>query len=185
MTKRVIVAAGMICLAVGCTKKPEELGGKNSPSSSDKDNKFITTAAEADMTEIQTGEMADKQSMSPEVKAYGKMIVEDHKKATAEVAKAATAVGATPPPELDSEHMKIVDDVKGKTGSDFDKAFIDDQIKAHKEALDAAMDEQKDGTNPQVKELATALIPTLQKHLSDAKGLKEKMSDATTKPVGM
>jgi putative membrane protein len=176
MTKRMIVAAGMICLAVGCTKKPEELGGQNSPVSSDKDNKFITTATEANMTEIKTGEMAEKMSPDTAVQDFGKKLVADHEAATKEVEK------------LDTEHMDLVKNVESKTGNDFDKEFLDKQVKAHKEALKAAEDEQSDGKNQQVKDLAKTMIPMLQDHLTTAESLQaklEKTGSATTKPAGM
>jgi putative membrane protein len=185
MTKQLMVVGGMLILAVGCSKKAEDLGGKSSPSISTEDNKFLTAVTESNLTEIRSGQDATTMSQNAEIKKFGKTLSEDHDKAGKEVKAVADKVGFTAPTELDESHKSTVESLAKKTGTDFDKAFLEDQIKGHKDAIDAANDEISKGSNADVKALATKLLPTLQGHLKMADELKTQMdmsTGATTMP---
>ncbi|MFX5046147.1 DUF4142 domain-containing protein, partial [Acinetobacter baumannii] len=48
---------------------------------SEQETKFAIDAANGSMAEIQLGEMARSKSNTPEVKEFGRMMIEDHSKA--------------------------------------------------------------------------------------------------------
>jgi putative membrane protein len=186
MTKKLIVAAGILSLAVGCSKKADDLGGKSSPNIAADDNKFLTAVTESNLTEIKTGQAAEQMSKNEKIKDFGKMLAKDHEAAGKKVAAVAAKVGFTPPTELDSSHQSMVDELNKKTGFDFDKAFIKDQIKGHEDTIKVTEDEANNGKNADVKQLATELLPTLREHLVKAKELDDQIKTsegATTNPM--
>jgi putative membrane protein len=174
MTKRILAAAGLLCLIAGCgSSTAKDLGGKASPQLSDRDNQYMTTVTEANTAEIQMSQTALGVSQSDAVKKFARKMIDDHTAAAAQVRELAAAVGFAPPTMLDSDHQRMVDGLKGKTGADFDKVYIMDQVDAHEAAIKATEDEANNGSNQQVKNLANELLPTLKQHLAMAKQLRD------------
>jgi putative membrane protein len=102
-------------------------------------------------------------------------MIDDHRSAEGKVGSLAAEKGVALPSKLDSAHQDMVDDLKTKSGLEFDKAFIDDQVKAHKDTIEADKDEANSGTDPQVRALAGDLLGTLRMHLSMAEKLQNGM----------
>ena len=178
MFKKMISAAGLICLIAGCSQNANDLGGKKSDQLTDKDNSFLTTVAVVNMTEIQTSQLALTNSQSDPVKKFASEMISDHQKATSQADAVGTGIGFASPTMLDSSHQDMVNDLKLKMGGDFDKTYIGDQVKAHEATIAAAEDEANNGSNQQVRNLATQLLPTLKMHLAMAQTLKSSMATA-------
>ena len=65
------------------------------------------------------------------------------------------------------------DALKGKKGADFDRAYVDDEVKAHQQVLDT-IDNQllPNAQNPELKQLITSVRPVIAQHLDHAKQLQ-------------
>lgn len=135
---------------------------------------FVTKAAIANMFEIKTSELAVKTSKNADVLAFAKMMIKDHTAAGKkfETAVAATS-GLTPPAALDDDHQKKLDDLATKTGTDFDKAYVDIQQSAHSEAVSLFDDYSKNGKDAALQTFATNTLPTLQAHKDKIDAFKE------------
>ena len=126
---------------------------------------FATKAAIANMFEIDTSKLAIKTSKNADVLAFAKKMVADHTKAGAAFKTAVGKVsGVTAPTALDDDHQKKLDDLKTKTGDDFDKAYISAQKDAHSDAVSLFDNYAKNGTDPTLKAFAADTLPTLQAH---------------------
>ena len=64
-------------------------------------------------------------------------MVQDHQKTSSELKALVDSgkVKAKLPTALDSEHQKLLDDLKVKNGKDFDQGYDQIQVKAHREAV--------------------------------------------------
>ena len=176
MTKRFIAATAALCLAAGCaSQSTEELGGQKSATLSKMDNMYFRDAAQSDMTEIQTSDMALQTSTNDQVKQFAQHMRNQHMQISAQAKALAMAKGATPPTMLDEKHEALVKSLQGKTGSDFDQAFVNLQIDAHQDAINLNRDEADNGNDPEVKNAAQNLLPELRSHLNQAKTLKDGM----------
>lgn len=135
---------------------------------------FVTKAAIANMFEIKTSEQAVKTSKNADVLAFARMMIKDH---TAAGEKFKTAVGVTsgltPPAALDDDHQKTLDDLATKTGTDFDKAYVDIQQSAHADAVNLFDDYSKNGKDAALQTFATETLPTLQAHKDKIDAFKE------------
>lgn len=132
----------------------------------DTPQQFADKAAVANLFEIETSKLAVKTSKNKDVLAFANKMITDHTKAgTAFKAAVGKATGVTPPAEkLDEAHQKKLDDLKTKTGEDFDKAYIDAQQDAHDEAVSLFDSYANNGEDAALKAFAAETLPTLKAH---------------------
>lgn len=130
---------------------------------------FIKTVPSANEFEIESSKLAEQQATDADVKAFAKQMITDHTKA-GEDFKAALAQGqttsATAPsgPALQPKEQKMLDELKGASGDQFQAKYIEMQTNAHKEAVALFSGYAKSGDDPAMKEFAKKTLPTLQMH---------------------
>jgi putative membrane protein len=100
--------------------------------------------------------------------------VKDHQKTTAELKKLVDSgrAQAKLPTALDSDHQQMLDELKGKTGKDFDQSYDQIQVKAHEDAVALFEAYAREGDNADLKKWAAATLPHLKQHLKMAQKLK-------------
>jgi putative membrane protein len=134
---------------------------------------FANAAAASDAFEIATSQLAKTSAKAPAVKTFASHMIEAHTASTASLKAAAASAkpAIAPDPALTADQQRQLDALKGKTGADFDKAYADAQVAAHQKTLDTLKGYSASGDVPQLKALATKMIPTVTAHLNAAKGL--------------
>lgn len=173
---RTLLAAGFFGLMVGCSQSMEDLGGKPSPSLTAKDNDFFKTITIANETEIQSSQVALTQSSNQDVRNFAQHMIDDHRMAEQKVGAFASDKNIVLPTRLDSDHQSMVDDLKTKSGADFDQAYLKLQVQAHKDTISSDEDEANNGNDPAVKALAGDMLGTLKHHLQMAESLQQGQS---------
>ena len=134
--------------------------------SSKKDDKdFVLEAASGGMMEVELGSISQTNAASSKVKMFGKMMVNDHSKANAELKSIASKNNIALPTIPQEKHKMHIDDLKSKKGADFDKAYVDMMVDDHKEDISKFEDEANNGKNAEVKAFASKTLPVLKKHL--------------------
>lgn len=147
------------------------------------DTEFAVKAADASMLEIQLGELAQQKGSSPEVKSLGKMMVDDHSKASEELKALAQTKNISLPSTLSEDCQKKYNDIAEKTGQDFDEAYTEAMVKGHKDNIDNFKKEAEKGDDPDLKSWAAGKVSTLEHHLDMAQSA-EKAVDDTKKSTG-
>lgn len=135
--------------------------------------KFAVKAANAGMTEVQLGKIAEEKSTSKGVKEFGAMMVKDHTKANDELKTLAAAKNITLPAAVSDEMQNHIADLNKKTGKDFDKDYVDMMVTDHKNVIDAFEDAAKNSKDSAFKKFAVKTLPTLYKHLGAAKAIQK------------
>lgn len=135
---------------------------------------FAVKAADAGMTEVTLGKMAEKRATVKDVKDYGAMMVKDHTKAGDELKSIAAQKNITLPSAPGDEMQKHIDNLSKETGKDFDKDYIGQMIKDHKDAVDLFKDASLNSKDSTMKEFAAKTLPTLQMHLDKAQEIAKK-----------
>ncbi len=132
---------------------------------------FVTAATIANMYEIEAGKIAEQRAQSPEVKAMAKMIVADHTKIGQDMAAAVKASGAnvTPPTTMDQRRKGMIDNLKAAGDSDFDLAYLHQQLAAHMEADNLLKNYRDHGDNETLKAAAGKTAPIVEHHLDEVK----------------
>lgn len=134
---------------------------------------FVKKAAVGGMFEVQSSELALQKATDSKVKEFAKMMVTDHQAANDKLKSTVqSAQLPSPPTELDAKHKKIMDKLQSASGRAFDRAYIDAQLKAHKEAVELFSNYAKKGQNKELQDFAQQTLPTLEQHLKQVRSLE-------------
>jgi putative membrane protein len=131
------------------------------------ENAVIDQLHAANVLELAAAKLAIKNAESRDVRRYGEHLLRDHTKADRELTTVAKRNGAK---LADVDNAKI-DDLKGRRGTDFDRAFLDMMIRDHQASIDTVRSAQNQAQNPDIKALLNKTLPTLEKHEQDAQQL--------------
>jgi putative membrane protein len=139
-------------------------------------DQFLMQAAAGNQFEIDSSKLAISKTKSEQVKAFANQMVTDHGQAAGKMKQAVTdAKAKAPADKLDAKHQAIVDDLKKRDSTAFDKAYVDAQMQAHVETVALFESYAKRGDNARIKAFATEMLPTLRTHLDHVKKLKSSM----------
>lgn len=134
------------------------------------DLNMMRDMAYSNISEIETGKLAQSKSQSAEVKKYAQQMIDDHTKAQAELQKLADSKGVNLPTEPDKKHQAMAKKMEGMSGEEFDRMYMKQGgVKDHQKTLKLLQKAQKDAKDPDVKALATKMTPTVEEHLKMAK----------------
>jgi putative membrane protein len=169
MRKTLILAAGCgLFASVALAQTPPAATG--APAVQD----FVNKVAISDMFEIQSSQLALAKQADADTKPFAEKMVQDHQKTSSELKALVDGgkVKATLPTALGSEHQKMLDELKSKSGKEFDSSYDQIQLKAHRDAVALFDAYAKGGDNPELKGWAGKTLPHLKEHLSMAEKLK-------------
>jgi putative membrane protein len=136
---------------------------------------FMKEAAIGGLTEVELGKLASTKAVNAEVKKFGQMMVDDHSKANAELKALAAKKNITLPTEPDSSHKSTIDELKGESGANFDKEYVDEMVDDHEKDVAEFEKQAQNSPDPDVKAFAAKTLPTLKKHLDAIKAIEAKM----------
>jgi putative membrane protein len=151
-----------------------ETANSNKPAMGD-DFDFMTTAELAGLAEVELGKLAQTKAQNAEVKKFAAMMVTDHTKAGDELKAFGKKKDFKPATEMDSAHKATMEKLKGLSGAEFDKAYVDAMIDDHEDAVDLFEGQAKDGKDAELKAFAAKTLPTLQSHLKMINDIKAKL----------
>jgi putative membrane protein len=138
------------------------------------DANWAVEVANAGMTEVELSKLAQDKATSQRLKDFANMMVTDHTKAGDQLKQLAASKNITLPAGLSDKSQKKLDDLNKKTGADFDKAYRDDMLDDHKDAVDKFQKASNDLKDADLKSFATQTLPTLQMHLDSIKAITGK-----------
>jgi len=171
VAKRILIAGGAIvlCLLTGGVWESARAANAHS---------FVEKATIGNQFEIESSRIALQQSQNDDVKNLAQEMVDDHTKCGEDLRKLVAEKNpdeTQPTMQMDATHQKMLDKLKATKGADFDKLYVKDQQKAHKEAISLYKGYANDGDNPDLKAFAAQTLPTLQQHQSDVNGVAKSI----------
>jgi putative membrane protein len=142
------------------------------------DRKFMREAASGGKAEVELGQLALQKASSDDVKKFGQRMVDDHSKANDQLKQIAASEGVNLPSGLNAKDEATKDRLSKLSGEQFDKAYMADMLKDHKNDIAAFQKEKSTGHDPQVKDFAAQTLPTLRDHLKEAESIAPKVLQA-------
>jgi putative membrane protein len=114
------------------------------------DKSFIKDATEGSQAEINFAKLALAKSKDPNVRKFAERMITDHSKLIAEMRPFTLKydVKASGEPILD--HAKY-EELKMKSGTDFDRAYVEAMVKDHNDDLNDFIKEENSTSDPQLK----------------------------------
>jgi putative membrane protein len=133
---------------------------------------FAQLTANSDAYEIQASELAATRAARQEVKDFAAIMVRDHNQTTQQLASwAQTNDMAAPTPAVSAEQQRMIDQLRGLNGEQFDDAYIDQQTEAHEQAVEAFNNYAQNGEAGPLRDWAQNTLPKLREHLTHVEGL--------------
>jgi putative membrane protein len=152
------------------------------PALSDANNVAFLDGANA--TDSAAGKIATTKGTSADVKSFGAEMVKDHhalRVAGLDFAKKQNITPEPPPgdnskADADAYIQSLNDTPKGAA---WDKAYIDHEVTAHEQVLQAATNAKNTTQNVELKALIDKAAPVVQHHLDRAKDIQKKLAPTT------
>jgi putative membrane protein len=125
------------------------------------------------------GALAVKKGTNADVKSFGRLMMGEHHALRAEGRQLVKKLNVTPQApanfDLPDKQRSAMTDLSGKSGADFDKAYIDHEVAYHQQVLETAQKALGDAQNADLKNLIQRAAPVIQKHLDRAKEIQKKL----------
>jgi putative membrane protein len=138
---------------------------------------FLTAAAQSDEFEVKEGRMAEMHGKSAKVREMGAMMVKAHTETTEMVKAAARKAGMPPmaPPGLDAGQQQMIAALAATHGADFDRTYVDQQLKAHHMALGVMSAYAMNGPPGPIRNAAAKIVPVIKSHIVKFQALQGMM----------
>lgn len=135
------------------------------------DATFIKHAADANMTEIQLGKIAQDNSQDQAVKDFGARMVKDHTNAEDQLKPIAEKMNVAIPDHVSKAHQELIDKVSKMKGAEFDKEYDPAMVKDHKKVIAMFEKAKSNVKDADLRKFAEDTLPVLHEHLDMAKKL--------------
>ncbi len=128
------------------------------------------------MFEIQSSELAKEKAGQSGVKTFADHMVQAHEKTSSELKSLVQSgkVRAELPTQMDELHAQELDALRQMNGPQFEFAYKNMQLKAHRDAITLFTSYIENGDNPELKQWAASTLPALKEHFSMAQELDER-----------
>lgn len=134
--------------ALGTLLAGGTLQAQNATSS---DKTFVKNALEGSLAEVNFAKLALQKSQDKNVRGFATKMIHDHEMLIAEMKPLAKEMGVKVPSGAPlSDHAKYME-LKMKSGTDFDRAYVEAMVKDHHDDLSAFLDEGSKTSDPQLK----------------------------------
>ena len=144
----------------------------------------LSQLAAANKLEIQQAQAAAKKATTPTVRQYAQQLLKDHKanaQKLQQVAKQAGVTLADTGAQTTTESQSAtMGELEGKSGKEFDQAFIAAQITAHEQNIDKIRNQLLPSTDqPAVRDYLQQTASAMEGHLASAKQLQQDLGGAS------
>lgn len=140
---------------------------------------FLREAAQADMAEVQLGQLAQQKASSPEVKQFAERMITDHTQNQDQLKQVAEQVSYTLPGDVAPKDKATEERLEKLSGKTFDHVYMQYMVKDHTRDVAKFKAESQTASTPAVKSYASQTLPTLESHLKDAKGIEPQTARTT------
>ena len=151
---------------------------RGAPAGAPSTDAFLRQAAQSDRFEIAEGHAALKMARNAEIKAFARQMIHDHTASSAQLKAAAARahIAMPPPPPLSAEQQrKIGETSKMAPMGGFDGDYVNDQVMAHRQALELMSAYAAHGSSAAVRAAAGKIVPVVRGHLSMIEAIQRKM----------
>lgn len=126
-------------------------GALHAQKTTSSDKTFVKDSMEGSLAEVNFAKLALQKSQDKNVREFATKMIHDHEMLISEMKPVAREMGVKVPSGAPlSDHAKYVE-LKMKSGTDFDRAYVEAMVKDHHDDLQTFVDEESKASNPQLK----------------------------------
>jgi putative membrane protein len=150
------------------------------PAVSKGDQNLMQDIAHANLSEIEAGQLALKQSKNDQVKSFAQKMIDDHTLAQKELEQLAQAKGAILPTEPDIKHKAELKTLSALEGDKFDKMYLSQGgVSDHKSTHKMLLKAEKKAKDADLQAYLKKTLPVVDQHLSLAQESSAKKSSSS------
>jgi putative membrane protein len=159
---------------------PENSGAHASMNLNDQQIATITEAVHS--AEIEQARLAQQKSNNEQVRQFAAMMIEQHTQARQKQSALSSREETSPLSErLTTQSQATLETLKSKQGTEFDQAYIQSQIVAHQQVLEAIRNELRpNAQNPELQQYLQQLEPQVAQHLEHARHAEQSLQSSTS-----
>lgn len=145
------------------------------------DPEIASIAVTANQVDIDYANIAKSKSKNAEVLKFANTMAKDHQAVIDKAVALVTKLGVTPQDNATSQSlMSGAADTKtmlnSKSGADFDKAYVDNEVAYHKAAIDIVENTLiPNSSNAELKSLLESALPLFKEHLAHAEMVQKSL----------
>jgi putative membrane protein len=133
---------------------------------------FILKAADAGMTEVELGKIAEKNGQKADVKSFGGQMVKDHGAANDKLISVAAKMNGTVPDKVSAQHQAAIDKMSKMSGAEFDTAYVNAMVEDHEKVAAEFEKARGEVKNEDLKKFIDDTLPVVKGHLKMAKEMQ-------------
>jgi putative membrane protein len=149
------------------------------------DQTFLQDAIKGNRAEITLGKMVTAKTKDPSVKQFAQMMVKDHTVALSQLQQLAQQKNITVPEGIPDDAQQLQSKLQNATGKKFDKDYMDGMVQDHQKDVQDFQNASQNAKDPDVKQLASKLTPTLEHHLQKAQQIDQKLGGNASSSSGL
>ena len=136
----------------------------------------------ANTIDVEAGRLAKDKARNQEVVQFGNRMITDHTAVNEQASQLASRLNLTPADNSTSQSLKssadqTMQDLQGKSGADFDRAYIEHEVTYHEQVLDAIDNTLiPNAKNADVRALLEQTRPAIVAHLEMARKIQNVLS---------
>ena len=146
------------------------------------DPEIASIAVTANQIDIDYAKIAMEKSKTKSVVDFAKTMAKDHQSVIDQAVALVTKLGVTPQDNPTTQSLlsgaaETKTMLNSKTGADFDKAYVDNEVAYHKAAIDIVENKLiPSSSNAELKALLQSALPLFKEHLSHAEMVQKEVN---------
>lgn len=134
----------------------------------------------ANRGDIDGGRLAQAKARDPQVREYGRRMVEEHQSMLRNGNDAAARLRVIPTLDSDSvtasmDQKKAMERLRKESGAAFDRAYIQHEIRTHREVLQKLKEAETTARRPALTHILHATRPVVESHLEAALAIEHAL----------
>lgn len=175
MIRTVAFAAILMSIAPPLLAQSAPAPGAGDKQLSSDDKAFLKYAAEDNQAEIDLCILAEKKARSPAIRAFARLMVDDHVQIESHLAAVSESEKAELPDGIGQDGQKTRSKLLPLSGSAFEKEFMQAQIEDHGNDVKKFAHENSSTQNTALREYSAETRPVLEQHLDLAKAVQASL----------
>lgn len=137
------------------------------------DASFVQQVAGSSAAEIELARLAYVRAQSPDVRAFARQMLIDHRDMAIQLDNFALERGYLITWQIPADKAQTIQQLSGLSGPDFDRAYMNEMVAAHENTVTIL--EAQSASGRETASVADAALPTVRHHLEMARALDARV----------
>lgn len=146
------------------------------------DAQIASVAVVANQIDIDAAKLAQQKTKSQNIRDFASTMISDHTSVIDKASALVKRLGVTPEDNAVSQQLrsgaeKTKQSLQSKSGTAFDRAYVDNEVAYHQAVIAAVVGKLiPEATNTELKDLLQSVLPVLRTHLEHAQMVQQKVT---------